>query len=232
MKKKKRGHRFQNKDNHKKPLNFLINLKWLVIWTLIYSILYIIFIFLLKEMWGNFNFFQVKLVYFLLIGLCFSVSSRIIWSLIHKRNIYLGTDVFFFWTFAYGFSLWFGQFLRNLTLDKASLAIMENIFIEAIFVGLVVCLLIKLIKKIEFGFGGKKINAPSQIFTGITLFVAGILTFRFSYQIFVGWFNWTEGMAWSWLIGLGLIIAGFLVLLAWWRNNVLQHRVGLKIGKW
>ena len=72
----------------------------------------------------------------------------------------------------------------------------------------------------------------SQIFTGIILIVAGFLTFRFSYKIFVEWFNWAEGMAWSWLIGAGLLLAGFLTLLAWWRNNVLQHRFGLKIGKW
>ena len=55
---------------------------------------------------------------------------------------------------------------------------------------------------------------------------------QFSVIIFIKWFNWAEGLAWSWLIGLGLIIGGVLVLLAWWRNNVLQHSFGLKIGKW
>ena len=161
MKKRRGKHRFQNKDNHKKSSNLLINLKWIVIWTLIYSVLYLIFTFLLKEIFGNFNFFQVKLIYVLLIGLCFSISSRIIWSLIHKRNIYLVTDVFFFWTFAYGFSIWFGQFLRDLILEETNLPILTNIFIEASFIGLVVCLLIKLIKKIEFDFGRRRIKAPS-----------------------------------------------------------------------
>ncbi|MBI2047029.1 hypothetical protein HYT26_02605 [Candidatus Pacearchaeota archaeon] len=228
--------RHRNKHNtksfHKPNSNLKSNFFWLVIWVLVYAGLYLIFAFLLKEIFGNFKFFQVRLLYILLIGLCFSISSRIIWSLIHKRNIYIGTDVFLFWTFAYGFSIWFGQFLRDLIIERFNHPILTNIFIDAIIIGIVVCLLIKLIKKIEFGFGKRRIRAPSQIATGIILIVAGILTFRFSYQIFVGWFNWMEGMAWSWLIGLGLIIAGFLVLIAWWRNNVLQHRVGIKFGRW
>ena len=232
----KGGHRHnmhKNQNNfHKSNNNLKSSLSWFIIWALIYAGLYLIFVFLLKEIFGNLKFFQIKLFYILLIGLCFSLSSRVIWSLIHKKNIYIGTDVFFFWTFAYGFSIWFGQFLRDLIISKFNYSILTNIFIDAIIIGIVVCLLIKLIKKIEFGFGNRRIRAPSQIATGIILIVAGILTFRFSYQIFVGWFNWVEGLAWSWLIGLGLIISGFLVLLAWWRNNVLQHRIGIKFGKW
>ena len=76
---------------------------------------------------------------------------------------------------------------------------------------------------------GRGIKAPSQIFTGIILLVFGILFFRFSHVVFLQWFNWPEGMAWSWLIGLGFLIAGFLTLIAWWRNNVsmftTRHRV-------
>ncbi len=216
-------HRHQERSNPKKPSKFLFNLKWLVVWTLIYTVLYLIFAFLLKELFGNFHFFQVKLIYALLIGLCFSISSRIIWSLIHNKHIYLGTDVFFFWTFAYAFCIWFGQFLQNLILIKTSFSFINNIFLEALIIGLVVCPLIKLIKKIEFGklrIGRRRLKAPSQIMTGIILIAAGILTFRFSYIIFAEWFGWAEGLGWSWLLGFGLIIGGFLTLLAWWRNNV------------
>jgi hypothetical protein len=171
----------------------------------------------------------VQLIYVLLLGLCFSISSRIIWALIHQKKIYMGSDVFFFWTFAYGFSIWFGQFIKNLIMRTSNFS---NIIINALIVGVVVWALIKLIKKMEFGFGKRKIKAPSQIFTGIILLIAGILTFRFSYTIFIDWFGWVEGLGWSWLIGLGLVVAGILVLVAWWRNNVLQHRIGIKFGKW
>lgn len=230
MRRRGNKHKIHKIKDNTKSSEFLTNVKWGIFWTLMYSALYLIFNFLLNEIFGNVNFFKVKLISILLMGLCFSLSSRIIWSLIHKRKIYLEIDVFFFWTFVYGFSIWFGEFLRDLTLEK--ITFLTNMFIGAIFVGLIVYFLIKLMKRIEFNFGRIRIKAPSQIFTGIILIVAGLLTFRFSYQIFIGWFNWAEGIAWSWLVGLGLIIAGFLVLLAWWRNNVLQHRVGIKIGKW
>lgn len=223
-----RHHR--NHNNRNKLAN---NLLWIGIWTLIYAILYIVLNFLLKEIFGKFSFFQIKFINILLIGLFFSISSRMIWSLIHKKKIYLGTDVFVFWTFAYGFSIWFGQFLRDLMINKLNYTILTNIFLDAVIIGLVVCLLIKLIKRIEFGFGKRKIRAPSQIFTGIILVVAGILTFRFSSTIFVEWFRWYEGMAWSWLIGLGLIIGGFLTIVAWWRNNVISagKHFGFAIGR-
>lgn len=231
---KKRGHEnFHKHKNQNHSIKYNGDLKksisWFITWTLIYSVSYIIFAFLLKEIFGNYKFLQVQLIYILLLGLCFSISSRIIWSLIHKTKIYMGSDVFFFWTFAYGFSIWFGQLIKDLILKNFNYS---NIIVNALIVGVVVCLLIKLIKRMEFNFGKRKIRAPSQIFTGIVLIVAGILCWRFSTIVFIDWFNWVEGMAWSWLIGLALIIAGILVLVAWWRNNVLQHRIGIKIGKW
>ena len=223
--KRKHHHSSRRKNSQKnkyKSPNFSHNLKWFSIWTLIYFVFYFVFDFLLTELFGNSNFFQVNLIYFLLMGLFFSIFSRIIWCSVHKKRIYLGTDVFFFWTFAFAFSIWFGQFLASLSIEKLGFAFLSKMIIYVLIISIVVSLLIKLIKKIEFGFGRKrrKIKAPQQIITGIVLLVAGILTFRFSYEIFVGWFNWAEGMAWSWLLGLGLIIGGILTLVAWWRNNV------------
>jgi len=218
-----------HKHKHNNQLSFF---KWFLIWTAIYTSLYIIFNFLLKEILGTFSFYQVKFISILILGLCFSIASRIIYSLLHKRTIHLGTDVFIFWTLAYGLSIWFFEFLKDLFINRLNLLILSNQWVGFIFVGIGVFFSIKLIKRIEFRISKPKFKAPSQIVSGILLFVAGILTFRFSTIIFLNWFKWTEGLAWSWLIGLGLIIAGILVLVAWWRNNVLQHRFGLKIGKW
>ena len=60
----------------------------------------------------------------------------------------------------------------------------------------------------------------SQIFTGLFLIFLSIMFFRFSHVIWIQWFNWAEGLAWSWLLGLGCLIGGALTLVAWWRNNV------------
>ena len=164
---------------------YLREFGWFIAWTLIYTMLYIVFGFLLDQLFGNTSFYQIKFISFVLIGLCFSIFSRIIWSLIHKRRIYVGTDVFLFWTFAYAFAI------------------------------------IKIVKRMDFGIRTPRgIRTPSQIASGIILIILGILCWRFSGTIFLDWFNWAEGMAWSWLIGLALIIAGVLVLKAYWKNNV------------
>lgn len=228
------GHKHHKHNEFKKDKtnNQLFHfLKWFLIWTGIYIILYISFGFLLKEMLGIYPFYQVKFISILIIGLCFSIASRIIYSLIHKRTIHLGMDVFIFWTLAYGLSIWFFEFLKNLFINKLNISILSNEWVGLIFIGIGVFFSIKLIKRIEFGIDKPKfIKAPSQIFSGILLLVLGILTFRFSTIIFLDWLRWTEGLAWSWLIGLGFIIAGFLVLVAWWRNNILQHHIGIRFG--
>ncbi|MDD5133302.1 MAG: hypothetical protein PHD81_01725 [Candidatus Nanoarchaeia archaeon] len=222
----------RHKDKRSVSNNLLKSLKWFLIWTIIYGLLYIIFNFLLKEMLGTFPFYQVKFISILILGLCFSISARIIHSLIHKKHIYLGTDVFIFWTLAYGLSIWFFEFLKDLFIDKLNLTILSNVWLGFMFIAIGIFFSIKIIKRIEFGISRPKIRAPSQIVSGILLLVAGILTFRFSTIIFLNWLKWGEGLAWSWLLGLGLIIAGILVLVAWWRNNVLQHRIGIKFGRW
>jgi len=217
---------------HKKSL---LTFKWFLLWTLIYSILYLISSIFLPRLFGSQHFFQVWFIYFLIFGIFFSISARIIHSLIHNNTIYIGSDVFFFWTFAYGFALWLSEFLKDYFITDLAFSFLTNKFLEALFVGLVVYATIKLIKKMEFGKGGIRSSfrrAPSQIFTGVVLFVLGVLCWRFSTIVFIDWLNWVEGVSWSFLIGLGLMIAGFLVLLAWWRNNVLQHRIGLKFGRW
>lgn len=147
----------------------------------------------------------------------------------------MGSDVFFFYTFAYGFAIWLSEFLGSYFITDLAVPFLANKWSGILFVGLVVCITIRIIKRMEFGRMGIKSplgRAPSQIFTGIVLIAMGILCWRFSTMVFIDWLNWAEGVSWSLFIGFGLMIAGFLVLLAWWRNNVLQHRVGIKFGHW
>ena len=49
--------------------DFVFYAKWFVIWALIYTGLYIILNFLLNEIFGRYDFFKIKIVYILLIGL-------------------------------------------------------------------------------------------------------------------------------------------------------------------
>ena len=206
--------RHRHKAGFGERRDFVFYAKWFVIWALIYTGLYIILNFLLNEIFGRYDFFKIKIVYILLIGLFFSILSRIIYDLIKKKKVYIGSDVFVFWALTYGFSIWFSEFLWNLieTRFQESL-ILASPFAGFIFIGLGIAIIIKIVKRIEFG-----IKHPSQILTGILLMFLGILFFRFSGIIFGTY--WSEGMAWSWLFGLALIIGGFLMIVAWWRNNV------------
>lgn len=200
---------------------YLKEFGWFLAWTLIYTVLYIVFGFLLEQLFGNTSFYQVKFISILIIGLCFSIASRIIWALLHNKRIYIGSDVFLFWTFAYAFSIWFFEFLREVFIRELNFNFLSNKFAGFLFVGFGVWLIIKLVKRIDFKIRTPRgIRTPSQIASGIILIVLGILCWRFSAIIFLDWFNWAEGMAWSWLIGLALVIGGVLVLKAYWKNNV------------
>ncbi len=54
--------------------------------------------------------------------------------------------------------------------------------------------------------------------TGILLIIASLFTFRFSPEI--GSLIGFEAGVWIFLLALGLGIAGILVLVGWWRNNI------------
>lgn len=204
----------KHKEGFWERKNFVFYTKWFIIWVLIYTGLYILLNFLLTEMFGRYDFFKIKIIYILLIGFLFSILSRIIHDLIRKKRVYIGSNVFLFWTLTYGFSIWFFEFLWNLIEIRFQESLIPvNSFAGFIFIGLGIAIIIKIIKRIEFG-----IKHPSQILTGILLMFLGILFFRFSEIIFGTY--WSEGMAWSWLFGLAFIIGGFLMIVAWWRNNV------------
>ncbi len=68
------------------------------------------------------------------------------------------------------------------------------------------------------------------IATGVILIIASIVLFRLSFTN--AFLSSSEVFIWALLLSIGLFIAGLLVLVGWWRNNILQHHVGIKFGKW
>ena len=69
-----------------------------------------------------------------------------------------------------------------------------------------------------------------RIAIGVILIIASIVLFRLSFTN--TFLSSNEVFMWSMIISVGLFIAGLFTLVGWWRNNILQHRVGLKIGHW
>ena len=68
------------------------------------------------------------------------------------------------------------------------------------------------------------------IIIGVILIVGAIVLFRLSFTN--PFLSRSEIFGWSLLLSGGLFLAGVLVLVAWWRNHVLQHRIGIKLGRW
>ena len=65
---------------------------------------------------------------------------------------------------------------------------------------------------------------------GIGLIFISIILFRLSFtNVFL---SSSEVLMWSILLSIGLFIAGVLTLIGWWRNHILQHTVGVKLGHW
>ena len=64
--------------------------------------------------------------------------------------------------------------------------------------------------------------------TGILLIIASLFTFRFSPEI--GFLIGFEVGVWIFLLALGLGIAGILVLVGWWRNNISNFNVKANLG--
>lgn len=68
------------------------------------------------------------------------------------------------------------------------------------------------------------------IFTGIFLIAVGIIIWRLSLAL--NFFKQYEVIMWAWLVAGAFVLAGILVLLALWRNNVsmltTKHNVNWK----
>ena len=67
----------------------------------------------------------------------------------------------------------------------------------------------------------------NPIFIGIILMITSLVLFRLSFtNIFL---NSSGVFMWSIILSIGLFIAGVLVLIAWWRNNVARFGTWHKI---
>lgn len=201
----------KNRGPERKSHDFTFYLKKFVFW----FVVYVISITLITLLFETTNIYQAKIGFYLIVGFILVTISRIVYSATKKKKLRLRGIII--WGLIYSVSFGLVDFvlskLPNIQNKYLSIAVFSAIF----------TIIIMFLRRMKIGklrFGGRIMRAPSQIFSGIILIVAGILTFRFSYEIFIGWFNWGEGLAWSWLIGVGLIFTGILTIVAWWRNNV------------
>ncbi|MBN1176035.1 hypothetical protein JXA48_05315 [Candidatus Woesearchaeota archaeon] len=207
----KRSHRSTLRKNNK--INYI---KKFIFWFIVYSILIILLILIFE---GT-KIFQAKAGFYLITGFILVIASRIIYSATKRKRFSLNGVIV--WGLLYSLAYWLVDFVLN-KLPKVQTNTNYDKYLNILIFAAIFTIIIMFLRRMKIGslkLGRKRFKEPSQIFTGIILIVAGILSWRFSYQVFVGWFNWMEGMAWSWLIGLALIVAGALTLIAWWRNNV------------
>ncbi|MFH1311152.1 MAG: hypothetical protein ABIH65_01980 [Nanoarchaeota archaeon] len=68
------------------------------------------------------------------------------------------------------------------------------------------------------------------ISVGVVLIIASMVLFRLSFTN--AFLNSSEVFMWSIIVSILLFLGGLLTLIGWWRNHILQHRVGIKIGRW
>jgi len=214
----RRNNRGHHENSEKKSSGKVSNyLKKFLFWFVVYFISIII----LNLICENTKIYQAKIGFYLIAGFVLVIVSRVVYSAKKRKRFNFGGIIL--WGLIY--SVVFG--LVTFILGKPPQVQINpdyDKYIATIIFSAIFTVLIMFFRRMKLGslrlWKGNILRAPSQIFTGIALIVLGILCWRFSGIIFLDWFNWVEGMAWSWLIGLGLIIAGFLVLVAWWRNNV------------
>ncbi len=211
-------------DNDENKSIRMDQVKWFLFWVVVYGCL----IWLFQAITTKYNLWQKPFAHYLFLGLSLRIFSKYIFSAVKKRTFSFRKIIS--WTIIYAIVL----FLIDFVLSE--FGNLSNPYYKLILTSIIFTAVIMFLRRANIETSGMGrpsfLRAPSQIFTGIALLVFGILCWRFSIMVFVNWLGWPEGMAWSWLIGSGLMIAGFLVLVAWWRNNVLQHRIGIRFGDW
>ena len=223
---KRRGDR--NRFEKKKKPNYI---KKFFFWFVVYLALITIFTLLLKST----KIYEAKIGFYLIMGFILVLTSRVVYSAWHKKSFRLNGIVI--WGIIYAIIFGLLDYILSL-IPKISINPSYDLYLNVALFSVFFTIILMFVRRMKID-GNRKSSrrlpvfqrAPSQILSGIVLFVSGLLVFRFSYQIFVGWFNWAEGMAWSWLIGLILIIAGLLTIVAWWRNNVSMFTTKHKV-KW
>lgn len=180
-------------------------------------LVYFVSISLLSILFQNTQIYQNKIGFYIIMGYLLVLISRVIYSATKNRELRISGIVLWglIYTISYGLIDFFLGKILTFSINPA-----YDLFINIAIFSVVFTLVLMFLRRMKVKPRKRGIKAPSQIFTGILLIVAGILSLRFSTIVFLDWFNWVEGLAWSWLIGLAFIISGGLVLLAWWRNNV------------
>lgn len=198
-------------------------------------IIYLILISLVTLIFKDTKIYEAKIGFYLITGFILVIASRVVYSAWHKRSFRLNGVVI--WGVIYAIIFGLLDYVLSLV-PKISVNPSYDLYLNVALFSVFFTILLMFVRRMKIDGnrnGGRRLpvfqRAPSQILSGIVLFVSGLLVFRFSYQIFVGWFNWAEGMAWSWLIGLILIVAGLLTIVAWWRNNVSMFTTGHRV-KW
>ena len=186
---------------------------------------YLISISLLSLIFKDTKIYESKIGFYLISGFILVIVSRVVYSAWYKRSIRFNGIIIWGVIYAVLFGLldYVLSLIPRIVVNQSIDLYLNVALFSAIFT-----LLLMFVRRMKLRGKSKKRGrnvpilqrAPSQILSGVVLFISGLLVFRFSYQIFVGWFNWTEGIAWSWLMGLILIISGLLTIVAWWRNNI------------
>ena len=217
----KKGKRSSDRKRFEKKREKVSYQKKFFFWFIVYLILITLLTLIFRET----KIYEAKIGFYLIMGFILVIASRVVYSAWHKKTFRLRG--FVIWGVIY--SIVFGVLDYVLSLfPQISINPVYDVYLNVALFSVFFTIILIFVRRMKIDGKnqrrGRKLpvfqRAPSQILSGIVLFIAGLLVFRFSYQIFVGWFNWAEGMAWSWLIGLILIIAGILTLIAWWRNNV------------
>ena len=79
-------------------------------------------------------------------------------------------------------------------------------------------------------FHARRINHFARkhpITIGVILIIASFILFRLSFTN--QFLSSAEVVIWTWIISLGLFIAGVLVLVGWWKNNILNINTGHQV---
>ncbi len=126
------------------------NLKWFLIWTLIYSFLLWILNVGINELSSNYNFLNNQIAYFILMGFGLSLLSRIVYCAIKKNTFHLSSDLIY-WAIVFIVTLLIINFLIEFISSKLSWSFFNSNFAIIIITGALLSISIKFIKRANFG---------------------------------------------------------------------------------
>jgi hypothetical protein len=218
-KRRSSGHKSKNpqRKTERKSSGIARDKNYYMKWVGIQIVLYAIILFLFDKISANvgWNFRAVPEA--LILGFVSIIITRIVYSSIYRKEF--SFNGVFFWGIIY-------SFVFGLLRFAVKLLEIGNYWVNLIILSFSFALVITFVRRMKVNTRkkGKKrsklMGINQQIFTGLFLMFLSIMFFRFSHIIWIDWFNWPEGLAWSWFLGIVCMIGGILTLVAWWRNNV------------